>query len=99
MRISDWSSDVCSSDLAAAVAHGAQDQEVADRLRHADAHGDGLRVLPAGRVLLARLPGAHHRRATGGLDGDRKRVAWGKSVAVRVESGGRRIIKTKQQHA
>src|SRR3546814_19737986 len=32
-----------------------------------------LRVLPAGRVLLARLPGAHHRRAAGGLDGDHAR--------------------------
>src|SRR3546814_20253152 len=31
------------------------------------------------------------------IDEDRKRVVWGKSVSVRVDLGGRRIIKKKQQ--
>ena len=41
---------------AAALAHRAQDQKIADRLRHPDAGGEGVRVLPARRVLDARLP-------------------------------------------
>src|SRR3546814_1590626 len=36
MRISDWSSDVCSSDLAAHVAHGAE-RHVGEELDHAGA--------------------------------------------------------------
>src|SRR3546814_14869157 len=82
MRISDWSSDVCSSDLlgidnrlnplVAAVLGG-----VAGRL-----------VLPAGdgqqSVGVADLP--MQARA-------RKSVVEGKSVSVRVDRGGRRIIK------
>src|SRR5437868_1635956 len=51
----------------AAVAHRAQDQKIADRLRHPDAGGEGVRVLPARRVLLARFPGLYHRRAARSL--------------------------------
>src|SRR5580704_18973759 len=58
----------------AALAHRAQDQKIADRLRHADAGSDGVRVLPARRVLLARLVGAHHRRAARGLHRDHARA-------------------------
>src|SRR5579872_4408714 len=47
----------------AALAHRAQDEEIADRLRHADTGRDGVRIFPAGRVLDSLLVGAHHRRA------------------------------------
>src|SRR3546814_12899464 len=111
MRISDWSSDVCSSDLAGAAGRGAGGQQIIDGgLRDEGpaqgavecAHGlgvaqrldavaaprtgerhpgaDALRQVPA--ALLARNP----------QPGDRKSVVEGKSVSVRVDLGGRRII-------
>src|SRR3546814_12094881 len=46
---------------------------------------------PRHEALVART-----RAVTGG-SGDRKGVVWGKSVAVRVEFGGRRIIKKKKK--
>src|SRR5215472_11920833 len=48
---------------AAAFAYRPQDQEIADRLRHTDTGGEGVRVLPARRMLLALLPRLYHRRA------------------------------------
>src|SRR3546814_14578348 len=68
MRISDWSSDVCSSDLHLDV----------DRQFHAGHHQS-----------------AAHRHL-GTLPADRKSVVLGKSVSVRVDLGGRRIIKKKK---
>jgi hypothetical protein len=50
---------------AAAVAHRAQDQEVADRLGHADAGGDGRRAFPALGELVAALERPDDRRAAG----------------------------------
>src|SRR3546814_20584639 len=106
MRISDWSSDVCSSDLllghlgyqrtkagrtgsrylARIVSRAARLIVVAIGCRGdsvpADSAGDG------GRRLSAR--GGAFRVAR-----DRKSVVSGKSVSVRVDLGGRRIIKTK----
>src|SRR3546814_17705206 len=79
MRISDWSSDVCSSDLPGAGAAAA---------------GDGERqaaVAPGPRLRAS--AGLGHRRS--GDAGDRKSVVSGKSVSVRVDLGGRRIIKKK----
>src|SRR3546814_19378609 len=103
MRISDWSSDVCSSDLSRR-GHG---EERAARAQDCRA--------PAVRSSLRRHHRRDHRRqpqpqagtdrrstATAGRSADRKSVVWGKSVSVRVELGGRRIIKkktkTKQRH-
>src|SRR3546814_15060328 len=91
MRISDWSSDVCSSDL---HAHSAlHTSQVATRN-----HGWWLVVdadLETGRAPVHELDGAL------GLDGgnssvDRKSVVSGKSVSVRVDLGGRRVIKKKK---
>src|SRR3546814_8622758 len=71
MRISDWSSDVCSSDLI--------------RTAH--------RAIPPRRAQhLLRQGRARHRRRA---HQDRKSVVKGKSVSVRVDLGGRRIIKKK----
>src|SRR3546814_15268108 len=104
MRISDWSSDVCSSDLTA----GDLEPPGPGRARVV---GDRA----AGRPRVHARPGPHtlDRRAGGGADGGgagdgrghrgaetrlrgdeaRKSVVEGKSVAVRVDLGGRRILK------
>src|SRR3546814_15077400 len=93
MRISDWSSDVCSSDL-----HGA--------LLRGPAAPDAVRLSQGGRRLPGRV-GGHGagavdaaRSARGDADGsaqepDRKSVVEGTSVSVRVDLGGRRISKKK----
>src|ERR1051326_226604 len=41
------------------LAHRGEDEKVADGGRHADARRDGVRVLPARGVALARIEGAH----------------------------------------
>src|SRR3546814_13743844 len=74
--------------------HGAQ-----RRLHGARRPGAAVeRVGGRSRVALTRLfasclrkPGGRHSRE----GGDRKSVVWGKSVAVRVDLGGRRSIKKK----
>src|SRR3546814_18521149 len=95
MRISDWSSDVCSSDLRALVKFAELDG--ADRLL-----GQGfLRFdMRDPTKLVARKPGEVVRHdvapaASPGPIADRKSVVTGKSVSVRVDLGGRRIIKKK----
>src|SRR3546814_20224601 len=90
MRISDWSSDVCSSDLRAVVVGV---DEVGQRL--------GVDELVVG---LHRGPGAHD---TDVAVGDRQREHHqprseerrvGKECVVRVDLGGRRIIKKKKKN-
>src|SRR3546814_11348615 len=100
MRISDWSSDVCSSDLAAqqlalAVLEilrdaGAVQVEI-DRIdRHlARQRADQLAGDPLERVARDDGPGAAR--------GDRKSVGEGQSGSVRVDLGGRRIVKIKKK--
>src|SRR3546814_18897805 len=96
MRISDWSSDVCSSDL-----------RTRHFLRHYGTRGHrsahpARRALSAQRLsMVTDRPAAlhHHRGYLGDADsgvGDRKSVVEGKSVSVRVDLGGRRIIKKKK---
>src|SRR3546814_17529372 len=88
MRISDWSSDVCSSDL------GAEDREVA-RFDHVDVAV--AREGVAGLAHRADDRGGHFFALRLDRDEiiDRKSVVEGKSVSVSVELGGRRIIKKK----
>src|SRR3546814_13893526 len=108
MRISDWSSDVCSSDLRWLGTENRQ--RLIDVLR--------CLVKRAGVVIALSQIQQHHADGgvVGGLDalepfqrrveqalrvgiaGDRKSVVKGKSVSVRVEFGGRRIIKKKKKH-
>src|SRR3546814_14898302 len=83
MRISDWSSDVCSSDLS--------------RRRKPPATRRAARwtsaTLLASRIRLNMLsPKKAPPRAT-----DRKSDVEGKRVSVRVDLGGRRIIKKKKK--
>src|SRR3546814_18466751 len=96
MRISDWSSDVCSSDLGI------------DRL-HRNRNAGGLRIVlvdqrDLGAERLADLleiaehlrlgvEACHRRHHDAGRAPDRKSVVEGKSVSVRVDPGVRRRIK------
>src|SRR3546814_12498652 len=102
MRISDWSSDVCSSDLV-----------VFARLRHglstpvSHCHNACFRVERVAAILILELILQDNlsvgvqlvERNTGRFlcgqiqPGDRKSVVEGKSVSARVDLGGRRVIK------
>src|SRR3546814_18106319 len=72
MRISDWSSDVCSSDL------GILRRSIIDH-QHRQRH-----------FAIGQRPAMNSWP-------DRKSVVSGKSVSVRVDLGGRRIIKKKRR--
>src|SRR3546814_17595515 len=90
MRISDWSSDVCSSDL---IVIGAEAVLACDREAHLMQAGLDL-ILAIDRVRRGqeRAIGlaAEHIIARRSTDLDRKSVVEGKSVSVRVDLGGRR---------
>src|SRR3546814_20243750 len=102
MRISDWSSDVCSSDLIGKL-------QMRRHIRHRPSQGVAIdpAAAQAGtmrayhiqmRVIanMQHLPGRQLQTRTGGMeDADRKSVVWGKSVSVRVDLGGRRSMKKK----
>src|SRR3546814_20261658 len=94
MRISDWSSDVCSSDLFLRIPLG----EGVDRLQaglvvdagEVEVDHDVPGIL-AGREEVAEAgDGAEEQRA---VKLDRKSVVSGKSGSVRVDLGGRGSIK------
>src|SRR3546814_20878029 len=101
MRISDWSSDVCSSDLVgreqqpipADPVDGVEDMLARLRLLHR------LRGQPD---LPADVLGRQHRKVRRLVPHpqrqlvDRKSVVKGTSVSVRVDLGGRRNIKKKK---
>src|SRR3546814_12902779 len=109
MRISDWSSDVCSSDLDAVEIGQADDVARIDQVRVGDLRVGlpDLRPQPWMLQELARdVPrgvAAHDDIGIGVIatdalcHGDRKSVVSGKSVSVRVALGGRRIIKKKKK--
>src|SRR3546814_20495787 len=101
MRISDWSSDVCSSDLPHHPgAHASRLLRLRAlrcrarlRLRGYLALPELLRRFGTGRRLIA----GHAVGATAFEQGrDRTSVVEGKRVSVRLDLGGRRIIKKKQ---
>src|SRR3546814_12760524 len=91
MRISDWSSDVCSSDL------GDGDvTNIVHRLCHRQADRNGALYQCAGccRVTRAAI-GPEHQCWPNSRAGDRKSGGEGQSVSVRVDPGGSRNIKKK----
>src|SRR3546814_15758010 len=125
MRISYWSSDVCSSDLPVPhpVPRRAPPSGACKRRLCLFRPRDGQRTVAADRRnrggsgnlrgLSFTLDGADRQRprerwrelaaqASGkggevlGRSADRKGVGWGKSVAVRVDSGGGGIMKKKR---
>src|SRR3546814_14144594 len=101
MRISDWSSDVCSSDLSSSMVTGVMSKS--------EVGGDGSDKWTA--LARGRAPGKPGTRTTGrparagrserrkaaGREGprDRKSVGKGKSGSVSVDLGGRRSIQKK----
>src|SRR3546814_8397260 len=87
MRISDWSSDVCSSDLAAPVEGVALPTPASTPEPSTDSEPDATSLAPTTDEI-------RDDEAERALE-DRKRVVKGKSVSVRVEHGGRLIIKKK----
>src|SRR3546814_16222087 len=112
MRISDWSSDVCSSDLCTFSAY-AQNLSLdipagtLSKALVALANASGVQLVSTDlpHALLANgLHGDYTIEAA--LDAllagtgltDRKRVVSGKSVSIRVHHGGLRILKKKKNH-
>src|SRR3546814_12977169 len=101
MRISDWSSDVCSSDLSgrrpSLRQHGllARGRVGIDVPPRSPLDKGPARRLARGSLLKEEVEevGQFDRRLARDLD--RKSVGWGKRVSVRVDLGGRRIIKKK----
>src|SRR3546814_18839714 len=107
MRISDWSSDVCSSDLRVAGHRLAAAGDLHQQVAHADdgERRSGRLRLPARRAHGQLLAFGGGRRVRGKIvfkqsaralvrPQDRKSVVSGKRVSVRVDLGGRRIITT-----
>src|SRR3546814_13848446 len=97
MRISDWSSDVCSSDLKDAEAHAEEDRRRRDE---AEVRNQADTLVYQTEKLLKeqgdKISGDEKSAVEDKL-GDRKSGVWGKSVSVSVELGGRRIIKKKKR--
>src|SRR3546814_9156676 len=87
MRISDWSSDVCSSDL---CSHGAAAAPCEQGVGIVGAQDLDVGHEQVGVALDRRGLLAERRRI-----GDRTSVVSGKSVSGRVDRGGCRIIKKK----
>src|SRR3546814_15374080 len=102
MRISDWSSDVCSSDLYAAGAEFLLTMAISlVMLVLVPRLGAMLAFLLGGGIAAVLLAGAWFAFSGAGMllsvvyPLDRKSVVSGTSVSVRVDLGGRRIIKKK----
>src|SRR3546814_15807946 len=107
MRISDWSSDVCSSDLKGFRQEDAHRIEAARRHRpFSDVADLGERAQLDARAqapladagALRGLAGDRHRARweVAGVQKDRNCVVEGKRGSVRVDLGGRCIIKKKK---
>src|SRR3546814_16688270 len=98
MRISDWSSDVCSSDLCQVVFYILPTRRL--EIRYPQLHGAAGLIRSEGDHWEFKAP---HRirivdaRETLDCRRDRKSVVSGKRVSVRVDLGGRRIIKKKMR--
>src|SRR3546814_18333550 len=88
LRISDWSSDVCSFDLQRSTLHIHRHRNLPVFLGQI-----GFKYPPRFGRLKQCVVKASGREQQCCLDRDRKSVVEGKSVSVRVDLGGRRIIK------
>src|SRR3546814_14873121 len=108
MRISDWSSDVCSSDLSSKMPNRRfvpKRAAIADIAEHAQKVDALLKSKIRAFVEAHNAPNGHFFQGGDffGSDDDdsdaedRKRDVKGKSESVRVDLGGRRIIK-KNKH-
>src|SRR3546814_17034086 len=108
MRISDWSSDVCSSDL---VPNSPDFDHTGKIMRFtvaSSASTPSVKLPAAGAPLFAAAPAMDQdlplnspvaaRRRLALTRTDRKSVVEGKGGAVRVMLGGARLIKKKTTH-
>src|SRR3546814_19500180 len=105
MRISDWSSDVCSSDLGTFDEGNGEDAMSRKRSRAmADLTAEDAAREAAALWCIRLSENDMSTEEWSEFDGwlappghadllDRKRVVWGQGVAVRVDLGGRRNIK------
>src|SRR3546814_19145015 len=110
MRISDWSSDVCSSDLFENLNELvpqllAQDYPEFEVIVVNDRSNDqtfdylleATQQHPRLRMVNVKDTPERVNGKKYGITLDRKSVGWGKSVSVRVDIGDRRIIKKKKK--
>src|SRR3546814_14345169 len=102
MRISDWSSDVCSSDLTPsqpppAFAGGGPDQELAAEAAITDQRGGAASDDSSNPCGAACSPDPCSYQSPSTIR-KRKGGEEGKGVSVRVDLGGRRNIKKNQTH-
>src|SRR3546814_19811501 len=99
MRISDWSSDVCSSDLADSEGRGESLADVAGHAMPAQSHAAPAHALGHEREARRVLEADEDSEAgeSDREEPERKSVGSGKSVSVRVALGGGRTIKKKKQ--
>src|SRR3546814_14033056 len=98
MRISDWSSDVCSSDLGCSTSTSARRWRKGSPRAQRDGRNGSTESrqrtsLKCRRMKISCVSCASPAKRSS----DRKSVVEGKSVSVSVDLGGRRIIKKKKQ--
>src|SRR3546814_12606837 len=108
MRISDWSSDVCSSDLRASGLKTAvcgffailrASDRIAPRAKASEGNCEAAGFSSTACVTSPGVTLLHiirNRQAGRIVHRDRKSVGKGESVSVRVDLGGRRLIKKKR---
>src|SRR3546814_15823663 len=96
MRISDWSSDVCSSDLHCDGGSDGGDGFIKWNETNGSAFDSRSRCTSLFSPRLERGTDRPNRLPKLNLL-DRKSGAWGKGVSVRVDVGGRRSIKKKKK--
>src|SRR3546814_21107326 len=102
MRISDWSSDVCSSDLGIDVAAVLRAREILAVANAGKEVEPVCAIAPAERALDVAAGQRRERAGSAQFDrpflvaiaagADRTSVVSGKRVSVRVDLGGRRFI-------
>src|SRR3546814_14721654 len=102
MRISDWSSDVCSSDLVPErhpLGCDAHPKYLGPRygLSSCPILGVGGSTSPSSSMTGAEIAAMRSRWMR--FHADRKSVVSGESVSVRVVLGGRRIIQKNKYHS
>src|SRR3546814_16166063 len=88
MRISDWSSDVCSSDLLPIKKLATTPQKMSGWFT--------ITIDPGAMPWIIMPPSIRAMVVLPGMPRDRKGVVLGKSVSVRVDHGGCRLITQKQ---
>src|SRR3546814_20925916 len=95
MRISDWSSDVCSSDLLQQyeVGHHCRQRPALPARQFLPTASGALPESRPGPLVVVSCSVSHRHARTA-----RKRVAEGKGVSVRLDLGGGRILTQQQPH-